>query len=370
LIDYSFKGFTLGVEAGLAVGYLATGSRYRQDEWRTLVVGMGVGAFAGITAGIFIAAADYSSRGSSVGYYILRDTNYGTLIGAAMGAVVGGLVWMDDGLPRDLLRGTAYGMLFGGVAGITYGLIEWGHPLAALAGVIGVVTAVAFLGVERRGRHPMMPLGLFGDRTFSAANSMTLLVYAALGAVLFFLVLQLQTVSGYGALEAGLATLPITICMLLFASRGGALAQRIGPRIPMTVGPIVMGVASLMLLGVGEDVNYWRDVLPGLTLFGLGLALMVAPLTATVLAAAPDENAGIASGINNAVARAGSLLAIAALPVAVGLGGDDYTDPAVFDSAYHSATLICAVLLVLGGVLSWFTIPASLKEAASDSSAV
>jgi EmrB/QacA subfamily drug resistance transporter len=256
------------------------------------------------------------------------------------------------------------------LGGITYGLIEWGHSYAALAGVIGVVTAVAFLGVERRGRHPMMPLGLFRDRTFSAANSMTLLVYAALGAVLFFLVLQLQTVSGYGALEAGLATLPITICMLLFASRGGALAQRIGPRIPMTVGPIVMGLASLLLLNVGEDVNYWRDVLPGLTLFGLGLALMVAPLTATVLAAAPDENAGIASGINNAVARAGSLLAIAALPVAVGLGGDDYTDPAVFDSAFRSAILICAALLVLGGIVSWFTIPASLKEAATDSSAV
>ena len=256
------------------------------------------------------------------------------------------------------------------LGGITYGLIEWGHSYAALAGVIGVVTAVAFLGVERRGRHPMMPLGLFRDRTFSAANSMTLLVYAALGAVLFFLVLQLQTVSGYGALEAGLATLPITICMLLFASRGGALAQRIGPRIPMTVGPIVMGLASLLLLDVGEDVNYWRDVLPGLTLFGLGLALMVAPLTATVLAAAPDENAGIASGINNAVARAGSLLAIAALPVAVGLGGDDYTDPAVFDGAFRSAILICAALLVLGGIVSWFTIPASLKEAATDSSAV
>ena len=138
----------------------------------------------------------------------------------------------------------------------------------------------------------------------------------------------------------------------------------------MTVGPIVMGLASLMLLGVGADVSYWRDVLPGLTLFGLGLALMVAPLTATVLAAAPDENAGIASGINNAVARAGSLLAIAALPVAVGLGGDDYTDPAVFDSAFQSAILICAVLLVLGGVVSWFTIPASLQEAATDSSPV
>ena len=131
----------------------------------------------------------------------------------------------------------------------------------------------------------------------------------------------------------------------------------------MTVGPIVMGVASLMLLRVGADVNYWRDVLPGLTVFGLGLALMVATLTATVLAAAPDEHTGIASGINNAVARAGSLLAVAALPVAVGLSGTDYADPAVFDAAFHSATIICAGLLMLGGVVSWFTIPGSFQEA-------
>ncbi len=256
------------------------------------------------------------------------------------------------------------------LGGVTYALIEWGRPFAPWAGVLGVVLAAAFLVTERRARFPMMPLGLFADRTFSAANSMTLLVYAALGAVLFFLVLQLQTVSGYSALEAGAATLPITVCMLLFASRGGALGQRIGPRIPMTVGPIVMGVASLMLLGVGEDVNYWLDVLPGLTVFGLGLSLMVAPLTATVLAAAPDDNAGIASGINNAVARAGSLLAVAALPVAVGLSGDDYADAAVFDSAFRSATIICAVLLILGGIVSWLTIPSSFEEADTDSSAV
>jgi EmrB/QacA subfamily drug resistance transporter len=256
------------------------------------------------------------------------------------------------------------------LGGITYGLIEWGGPLAPWAGLVGIVTAVGFLLVERRARHPMMPLALFGDRTFSAANSMTLLVYAALGAVLFFLVLQLQTVSGYSALEAGIATLPIVVCMFLFASRGGDLGQRIGPRIPMTVGPIVMGLASLLLLMVGPDVNYWVDVLPGLTLFGLGLALMVAPLTATVLAAAPDENAGIASGINNAVARAGSLLAVAALPVAVGLSGDDYADAAVFDDAFRQATVICAALLVLGGIVSWFTIPGSFEEADTESSAV
>jgi len=124
----------------------------------------------------------------------------------------------------------------------------------------------------------------------------------------------------------------------------------------MTLGPIIMAGGTLLLLAVGEDVNYWTDVLPGLTVFGLGLALMVAPLTATVLAAAPDEHAGIASGVNNAVARAGSLLAVAALPVAVGLGGEQYTDPVAFDSAYGSAMVICAVLLALGGVVSCVTI--------------
>ena len=185
---------------------------------------------------------------------------------------------------------------------------------------------------------------------------MTLLVYAALGAVLFFLVLQLQTVGGYGALQAGVATLPITVCMLLLASRGGALAARIGPRIPDDRGSAGDGGRHPVAPGVGADVDYWTDVLPGLTVFGLGLALMVAPLTATVLAAASDEHAGIASGVNNAVARAGSFLAVAALPVAVGLGGDEYADPLAFDAAYETAVVACAVLLALGGVLSWLTI--------------
>jgi EmrB/QacA subfamily drug resistance transporter len=242
------------------------------------------------------------------------------------------------------------------LGGITYALIEWGGALAPAAIVVAVLAAAGYVVDERHSDHPMLPLGIFADRVFSAANVMTLLVYAALGAVLFFLVLQLQTVSGYGALQAGMATLPITICMLLLASRGGRLATRIGPRIPMTVGPLVMGVGTLLLLRVGADVNYWTDVLPGLTVFGLGLALMVAPLTATVLAAAPDKNAGIASGVNNAVARAGSLLAVAALPVAVGLSGDEYADPVAFDAAYRSAVIICAVLLGLGGLVSWVTI--------------
>jgi len=242
------------------------------------------------------------------------------------------------------------------LGGLTYALIEWGSPIAPWALVVMLVAGIGFVIDERRSEHPMMPLGIFADRNFSAANAMTLVVYAALGAVLFFLVLQLQTVSGYSALEAGIATLPITVCVLFLAAKGGELAARIGPRIPMAVGPLVMSVGTLLLLRVGPDLDYWTDAFPGLTVFGLGLALMVAPLTATVLAAAPDEHAGIASGVNNAVARAGSLLAVAALPVVVGLAGADYADPAVFDAAYVEATIICAVLLALGGAISWVTI--------------
>lgn len=262
---------------------------------------------------------------------------------------------LDPHAPRrfDLVGAVLAALALGG---LTYALIEWGDAWAPWALVVTLVAAVGYLVDERRSDHPMLPLGIFADRTFSAANAMTLVVYAALGAVLFFLVLQLQTVSGYGALEAGVATLPITICMLFLASKGGELGSRIGPRIPMTVGPLLMAGGTLLLLAVGEDVRYWTDVLPGLTVFGLGLALMVAPLTATVLAAAPDEHAGIASGVNNAVARAGSLLAVAALPVAVGLTGEDYAAPGVFDAAYDSALVICAVLLALGGAISWLTI--------------
>ena len=157
--------------------------------------------------------------------------------------------------------------------------------------------------------------------------------------------------------------LPLTICMVFLASRGGALGARIGPRIPMTLGPIVMGAGTMLLLAIGDDVDYWRDVLPGVTVFGLGLALMVAPLTATVLAAAPDRNAGVASGVSNAVARIGSLLAVAVLPVAVGLSGVDYADPVAFDAGYRSAMVVCAGMLVVGGLVSWFTIRNDVLEA-------
>jgi EmrB/QacA subfamily drug resistance transporter len=259
-----------------------------------------------------------------------------------------------DAYPRFDVPGATLAAV--SLAGVTYALIQWGSVAAVVAAAVGVAAGVAFVVVEARSPQPMLPLELFSSRNFSAANLMTLVVYAALGAVGFFLVLQLQTVAGYGALAAGVATLPLTVLLLLLAARAGALGTRIGPRIPMTVGPLVMAAGTLMLLAVDDRTSYWIDVFPGLVVFGLGLALMVAPLTGTVLAAAPDRHAGIASGVNNAVARAGSLLAVAALPVAVGLSGADYEIAAKFDDGYGTAMIICAALLAAGGLISWATI--------------
>lgn len=268
-----------------------------------------------------------------------------------------------ESVPGFDVLGAVLGIL--GLAGVTFALIQSeALPVWAVVGsaVVGVVSFIAFVLVERSSAHPMMSTSLFASRQFSAANLMTLLVYAALGGVIFFLVLQLQTVADYGALKAGLATLPITVVMLFLAARGGQLAVRIGPRIPMTFGPFVCAAGLVLLSGVGADASYWLDVFPGVTVFALGLALLVAPLTSTVLAAAPDRNAGVASGINNAVARAGSLLAVAALPAVVGLSGADYARPSAFDAGYDRAVWISAAMLVVGGVVSWLFIRNPLVE--------
>ncbi len=252
------------------------------------------------------------------------------------------------------------------LGGTTYALIEWGGTAAWVAVGIGIVAAGGFVAVEARERMPMLPLGIFADRTFTASNVMTLLVYGALGAVSFFVTIQLQTVSGYGALAAGAAFVPTTAVMLLLASYGGRLGTRIGPRIPMTFGPLVIAASVLLMLRIGPDLSFVTDVLPGVLVFGLGLSLMIAPLTATVLAAASDEHAGIASGVNNAVARAGPLLAVAALPIAVGLHGDEYADPSAFNDAYRMAMIACAAVLAIGGLISWLTIPSNVLEQDDD----
>ncbi|NYJ06678.1 MFS transporter [Petropleomorpha daqingensis] len=260
--------------------------------------------------------------------------------------------------------GAVFGAL--GLGGITYALItageDPGRPDVWIAAALGVLAGVAFVVRERRAADPMLPLQLFAERQFTGANLSTFAVYAALAGFSLFLVLQLQEVLGYGATAAGAAMLPSILLITLLSPRAGALAERIGPRIPMTVGPLIASAGTLYLVGVDGSAPYWLEVLPGSLLQGLGMATTVAPLTATVLGAAPDSKAGIASGVNNAVARAAQLLAVAALPVAVGLSGTDYDHPEVFTAGYRTALVVCSVLFAVGGIIAWVTIRRDVLE--------
>ena len=263
--------------------------------------------------------------------------------------------------------GAVFGAL--GLGGLTYALIEaTDAPRVAVvaAAVAGVGSLVLFVVFERRHHDALVPMHLFSSRTFSVANVLTVLVYGALGSMLFFLVLQLQVVTGWSPLAAGLATVPLTLVMLALSSRSGALAARIGPRIPLTVGPLLCAAGTLLLRGVDAHTGYLTGVLPGMVVFALGLVLLVAPLTSSVLAAAPDRYAGIASGINNALARTGSLLAVSALPAVVGISGEDYQRPAVFAAGYVQSQLICAVLLVAGAAVSLLGLPPGPPTNAGD----
>jgi EmrB/QacA subfamily drug resistance transporter len=230
---------------------------------------------------------------------------------------------------------------------------DWAVPLVVATAVAAVVLMAGFVLLERR-PGAMAPVSLFASRVFSAANLMTFLVYGALGSVFFLLVLQLQVTAGYSPLGAGLATIPVTVMMLLFSSRAAVIASRTGPRLPMSLGPLVCSAGVVLLSFVRGDASYVVHVFPGVLVFSIGLVMLVSPLTAAVLNAAPDEHAGIASGINNAVARAGSLLAVAAIPALVGLSGDDYRNPAALTDGFHAGQLVCAGLLAAGGIVSWF----------------
>ncbi|WP_404386721.1 MFS transporter [Knoellia locipacati] len=253
----------------------------------------------------------------------------------------------------DVLGGALTVLALGGLTYALTASATISRPLLVAVTVVAVAAAVGFVVVESRSRTPLVHLSLFADRVFSAANAMTFVVYGALGVVFFILVLQLQVSAGWSALAAGLTGLPTTIALMFLSSKASQLSERIGPRIPMALGPLICAAGVLLLLPAGRDATWW-SVLPGLVVFSLGLALLVAPLTSTVLAAAPDRYAGVASGVNNAVARAGSLLAVAALPALVGLSGDDYLDPSAMTSGFRDAMVVCAVLLTIGGVVSWF----------------
>jgi EmrB/QacA subfamily drug resistance transporter len=254
-----------------------------------------------------------------------------------------------------------------GLGGLTYALTAAGGADRGtdvlLWAAVGLVALAAFAVVQRRSPHPLVPPALFRSAQFTAANVVTLLVYAALGVVFVLLVLQLQVVAGFSPLLAGTALLPVTALMLLFSARAGALAQRIGPRLPMTAGPLLAAAGLLLLRRIGPGASYVPDVLPGAVVFGAGLTLLVAPLTATVLDSAEDRFAGVASGVNNAVARAAGLLALAVVPVAAGIGGDDYTDPASFGAGFRTALLICTCLLLAGALVAAATVRRPLRAA-------
>lgn len=243
------------------------------------------------------------------------------------------------------------------LAGLTYGLIDgpsagWASApvVASLGG--GAAAAAAFIAAERRVARPMVPLGVFRQRQFTVTNALTLFVYAALGGVLFLLPVELQTVDRFSPFRAGAALIPVTVIMLVLSARSGRLAGRIGPRLQMSAGPLVVGGGLALLTRASTDSSYWTGVFPAVLVFGFGLAITVAPLTATALGSVSADHAGLASAVNNDVARIGGLVAVAALPALAGITGSQYLQRSVMAPAFRTAVIIAASLCAAGGLLA------------------
>jgi len=263
--------------------------------------------------------------------------------------------------------------LGGVIFALTAGPVDgWDVATVLVPGVGGIIALIGFVLVERFSRHPLLPLVIFRSRQFTAANVITFVIYGALGGALFLLPIQLQRVVGLSALESGSALIPMTILMLLLSSLAGRFAQRTGPRLPMTVGPLIAGVGLALLVRIGPTGGYWFTIFPAVIVFGLGLSITVAPLTATVLAAAGPDHAGIASAINNDVARSAGLIAVAILPLVAGISGRAALDPYTLSAGFRTAMWIAATLVAAGGALSYLMIrdiPAAADMSAASVSA-
>ncbi len=254
------------------------------------------------------------------------------------------------------------------LTGITFAFIEaptlgWSSPSVLAMTLVGVAGLAAFLTRERSAGSPMLPLGIFRSRQFAATNAVTFIVYAALTGATFLVPVELQIANGYSPLESGLAFLPLTFIMLLLSARSGRLASRIGPRLQMSVGPIVCGAGFALLTFATHGSNYFVYVLPAVLVFGLGLAITVAPLTSTAMSSAPPEQSGIASAVNNDVARFGGLLAVAVLPALAGITGTSYLHPHALEAGFRTAVLIAAALCAAGGLLAAATITNRPRQA-------
>jgi EmrB/QacA subfamily drug resistance transporter len=330
-----------------------------------------VGAWSGLTG---VASA----IGPFVGGWLIDAASWrwAFLINVPLAAVV---LWAARTVPEST-DGRAGGRLdlpgaaaaAAGLGLLTAGLIGAGEGWSAAtvaATVAGVALLVGFVVIEARSPQPMLPLSLFADTQFAGANLVTLAVYAGLGVAFFLVVVNLQVALGYSALEAGIALLPVTVLMLLLSARFGALAQRIGARWPMTVGPVVVAAGLLWLGDVGAGDRYVTSILPAALVYGLGLSITVAPLTATVMASVSEEHLGIGSAANNAVARLAGLLAVAVLPTVAGVelvaGGDGGAIP-----GYRTAMAISAALCLAGAAIAFATIRRTVPTVATPQASV
>lgn len=330
-----------------------------------------IGAWSGLS-GVAVAA------GPLVGGYLISAASWRWIffINIPLAAAVVGLGARHVPESRDVTTtgkidyaGAVFAVVF--LTGITFAFIEasaigWSSPAVLTMTLIAVLGLAAFLARERRAATPMLPLSLFAERQFAATNAVTFIVYAALTGATFLLPVVLQVVSGYSPLASGLAFVPLTVIMLALSARAGQLAARIGPRLQLSVGPIVAGVGLAMFTMATSGSSYVVYVLPAVVVFGLGLAITVAPLTATAMSSAPAEHSGIASAVNNDVARFGGLLAVAVLPALAGITGTSYLHPAALAAGFRTAALISGAMCAAGGLLAAFTItnPAQVPRAA------
>ena len=260
-----------------------------------------------------------------------------------------------------------------GLGGPVFALIEqpaygWGDPLVWVPLLAGIACLALFVAHEARARHPMLELALFRIRNFWVANLTTFAAYGGLIAGLFYITIFVQQVAGYSPIEAGLATTPISVVLFVLSPRFGRLASGTGPRLPMSAGPIVAGVGLLLLLRVDAGAEYVSQVLPAVLVFSLGLAATVAPLTATVLDSVDERHVGIASGVNNGIARVAGLLAIAVLGAVISANFDAAVGaeiaagpltagaPEASTDAFHLGIAIAGALMILGGIVSGFGI--------------
>lgn len=337
---------------GIGAGLLTPGSlAILQASLRRDDRAKAIGAWSGL-GGVAAAAGPF------LGGWLVDALNWRWVflinIPLIIGCVLATLRWVPES--RDTTRSGRFDLAGSGLAaiflgGLTFALVQHGAD-AAIAAAVAAAAGVGFVLVERRAAAPVVPGAMFADRQFTAINIVTFFVYAPLGGVMFFLVMQLQVVSGYSALQAGITMLPFTLLMLAFSAKAGALGDRIGPRWPLSVGSLLSAVGVFLLIGVGAHAPYLTAVLPGVLILSIGMTITVAPLTAGVLAAVDVSHAGVASGINNAIARAAGLVAVAALPLIAGLSGNSYNDPLAFGLGYQIATGVCALLYLVAAVIA------------------